>query len=83
MIFHQSYVELTIYRAKQREMEKKLEIARLLRAEHGDRFGFWRHLLSRVGDVLIALGLLLKERYEPGGSGSSPGQSVGYLTCES
>lgn len=76
------YFELKILRAGQRELERKLELARLLREARADQPGVLVRLLLGVGDFLIALGWKLKGRYESGSLERFPAQSIGFFVSE-
>ncbi len=76
------YLELLQFNASQRELERKLEVARLLReAGASDRTVLARLLLA-IGNLLIGLGWKLKERYEAESVDRLPGQSIGLVASE-
>ena len=58
------YLELQFYRTREEELERKLAIARALRAGKVPRPGLAERALVGVGTALIAVGQRLKERSE-------------------
>lgn len=76
------HLELKVWRAGQRELERKLELARQLREARVDQPGVLVRLLLGVGDLLIALGWKLKGRYEPASLERFPAQSIGFVVSE-
>ncbi len=76
------YFELKVLRAGQRELERKLELARQLREARADRPGVLVRLLLGVGDALIALGWKLKGRFEPASHERVPAASIGVVVSE-
>lgn len=60
------YANLKMLQAHQRELERKLEIARLVADSRPDRIGPAVRVLLRLGDFLILTGQALKARYQPG-----------------
>ena len=52
--------ELALFNYRQRELIKNAETARLLEEGHGRGSSLEDRILRRTGDLLIAIGLLLK-----------------------
>jgi hypothetical protein len=52
--------ELALFNQRQRELINNAEIARLLEEGHGRETSLEDHILRKTGDLLIAIGLLLK-----------------------
>jgi len=74
--------ELLMYQSRERELERKLTIARLLAGAGADEQRLWASLRSRVGDALIGLGLKLKGCCESIEEGSSPPRSIESLLAD-
>jgi len=82
MLRYEPHSELEIYWARQRELEKRLEIARLMADGTPDGPGLPARLLSRAGDLLIAAGLALKRRCEPTAQEQSARRAMDCLVWE-
>jgi hypothetical protein len=74
--------ELLMYQSRERELERKLTVARLMAEAGADETGLWTRLLSRVGDALIGLGLRLKGCYESVEEGSSTPRSIESMLAD-
>ncbi|HVC35030.1 MAG TPA: hypothetical protein VNL16_16075 [Chloroflexota bacterium] len=72
MLYSDPFVELELFRTRQRELERKLELARLLAAAPRDQRGLFARGLSFLGDGLIAIGRTLKERSSAQQTGGVP-----------
>ncbi len=72
-------LDLLQFKAHQRELERKLEFARLLREARAGNRRVLARLLLGAADLLIRLGCALKRRYEAESLERSPGRSTGLV----
>ena len=83
MIFHHDpSIELQLFHSRQQELEKRLEVARLIRDAQRSRSGFLARVRPWAGDFLIALGLMLKGQHESTPPSSSSRQPICWMAYE-
>jgi len=75
-------LDLLQFKAHQRELERKLEFARLLREARAGNRRVLARLLLGAADLLIGLGWALKRRYEAESLDRFPGQSIGLVASQ-
>jgi hypothetical protein len=72
MIQDHLFVEEATRSLRERELNRRLELARLTQETRSNRLGLRERALLQVGDVLISIGQWLRDRYTPVTSVESP-----------
>jgi hypothetical protein len=71
MIQDHLFVEEYTRPLRQRELNRQLELVRLVEETRGNRRGFRERTLLQMSDALISIGQRLRDHYAPVASGES------------